>query len=125
MKTIAFFGTCEARSTKVLVSLRISRPFRLKGIHAKFPSGCENLVALRFYAANDDEAPSSGAPSGLSMLADYGQVDYVVGDGDTKRMEHEVEIDFGGSYLKVYANNTDFWPHGVDVQMFIEDLEGR
>jgi len=125
MKTIAFFGTVEARSVKTLVCGRLSRPYIFKGLDAKFPSGCENLVRLRFYISPDDSAPASGAPSGSSILEESGQVDYIVGDGDTKRLLHEVIVDFGGTFLKVYAENNDFWPHGIDVQMYLEELEAK
>jgi hypothetical protein len=125
MKTVAFFGSCAARSSLVLVSPRISTPFTFKRFHCKFESGCQNLLSLRFYYSSDDQAPSSGAPSGLSVLREYGQVDYVVGDGDSKHLEHEVEVKEGGSYFKVYAVNDDFYAHDVDVQMEIEISERR
>ena len=123
MKTVAFYGSCEARSSLVLVSSRISRPYDVHEIHAKFPAGSNNLLKLRLYESPDDQAPTSGAPSGVSMLADYGQVDYVVGDDDFKWVRHHVVIDTGGSYLKVYAVNDDFYEHDVDVQILIgEDV---
>lgn len=123
MKTIAFFGTVGAGANITLVSERISRPFRVTKIAARFALGCENLLALRFYNAADDDAPTAAPPCGVSMLDDYGQVDYVVGDQDSKIMDHEVIIKESGAYLKVYAENADAVSHSVDVQMTIEDLE--
>jgi len=125
MKTVSFYGTCSALSSLVLVSPRIGTPFVLKQIHVRFPVGCENKVLLRFYVAIDDYAPSSGAPSGVSLLSDYGQVDYVVGDGDEKKLENEVEVAEGGAFLKVYAVNKDYYGHDLDVQMYIEPLTRR
>ena len=123
LKTVAFFGTCAARATLVLVSPRISTPYQLARIRAEFPAGAANLVQLRFFVAPDDYAPTSGAPSGVSVLADYGQVDYVAGDDDIKDLSQEVDIAEAGSFLKVYADNTDYYDHDVDVQMTI-DLAG-
>jgi hypothetical protein len=125
MKTVSFSGLCDALSSKVLVSPRIARRFILKGIDARFAVGCENKLKLRFYYSRDDEAPTSGEPSGVSMLSDYGQVDYIVGDQDSKYLLHEVEVEEAGSYLKVYAVNDDYYDHAVDVQMYIEPMESE
>jgi len=122
MKTVAFYGTVSANSELTLVSPRICSGFALKRILVTFAPGCENLVALRFFYSLDDHAPSSGYPSGINVLRDYGQVDYVVGDDVQKNLDHEVEILEGGAYLKVHADNDDSYPHSVDVQMFIEPL---
>jgi len=122
MKTVAFYGTVNANGEVTLVSPRIATPFCLKRLLVRFAPGCENLVALRFYISLDDQAPSSGKPSGLNILDDYGQVNYIVGDDVLKDLEHEVESPGGGAYLKVYAINTDAYPHSIDVQMFIEPL---
>jgi len=120
MKTVSFYGTCEARSEKTLVTPRISTGYKIMAIHATFPLGCINLLSLSFYHSIDANAPSAGKPSGVSILMDYGQVDYVVGDGQKKEMQHECEMHERGSFLKVYANNTDFFAHAIDVQIFIE-----
>lgn len=106
-----------------MASPRITHPYSVRGIDAKFASGCENLMSLRFYTSADDQAPTSGAPSGVSILADYGQVDYVVGDNDAKHLVHDVMVAEGGSFLKVYADNDDYFDHDVDVQMTIEEVE--
>ena len=123
IKTVAFAGTVAARSSQVLVSKRIGTGFGLRRIHATFPPGCINLVYLRFYISPDDDAPASGHPTGVSVLRDYGQVDYVIGDDQKKELEHHVEQPEGGYYMKVYAVNDDYYAHAVDVQMFIELLE--
>ena len=125
MKTVSFSGTCTARAEKVLVSPFISHPFTIKRIHCRFPKGCDDKMKLRFYVSPDKDAPTSGEPNGSSMLRDYGQVDYILGDGDTKDMDHEVEMSEGGSYLKVWAVNTDYYPHLIDVQMYIEVIDRK
>lgn len=123
VKTVAFYGTVSAGLTKVLVSPRISRSFILKKIRAKFAPGQNNLVKLRFYSSADADSPTTGAPGGFSLLMEYGQVDYVVGDDDAKELINEIEVLESGSYLKVYAVNSDAYDHNVDVQMTIENQD--
>ena len=119
-KTVMFAGTCSARSELTLVSHRIMRPFQTKTFTIRFPTGTNNLMSLRFYYAGDPEAPASGRPSGISLLQDYGQVDYVRGEGIQITLDHVVADVHAGGYLKVYANNTDFYDHAVDVDIEIQ-----
>jgi len=119
-KTLAFFGTCAARSELTLVSPRISTPFLLKRVLATWALSCQDLMSYRVYITEDPSAPTTGKPMGISVLADYGQVDYLVGDGIQLDLHHEVPQPVGGSYLKVYADNQDFYPHDVNVQLEIE-----
>lgn len=123
MKTVSFHGSCAARSSKVLVSKAITTAYIISEIHATFALGCVNKLRLEFLIAHDDEAPSTGKPSGVSVLADYGQVAYVIGDNSKKIMGHNVESDSGGTYLKVYAVNDDFYDHDIDVQIMINEVE--
>lgn len=123
MKTVSFFGACQARSEKVLVTPRITYPYVVRKIHCRFALGCENKLKLRFYVSRDKDAPSSGPPNGYSMLREHGQVDFIVGDNDEKNLEHEVEVVEQGTWLKVYAENSDYFDHQVDVQMTIEEKE--
>lgn len=125
MKTVAFYGTVSANSDQTLVCPRIATPFSLKRLLVRFAPGCENLLKLRFYISLDAHAPTLGAPSGVNILEDYGQVNYLVGDDVLKDIEHEVDCAEGGAYLKVFADNDDSYPHSVDVQMFIEPLPRR
>ena len=125
MKTVSFHGTCAAGATVVLVSKRIGHPYEVKHITCTFAPGCDNLMQVKFYTSYDDEAPAAAEPSDISMLRDYGQVDYVIGNANQKRMEHDLEVNNSGSYLKVYANNSDTFDHSVDVQMEIEEKDRR
>ena len=122
MKTVSFFGVCALSAELTLVSKRIGHPYRIKHISTRFAPGCNNLMPLRFYTSLDDQAPATGEPSGISMLRDYGQVDYVTGNADTKEMDHELEVNEAGSYLKVYAVNADTFEHSVNVQITIQEI---
>lgn len=123
MKTVSFFGECAARTTKVLVSQPISHPYEVTGIRASFSNGCFNLLRLEVFISNDGDAASSGKPSGTSVLSDYGQVDYVVGNDEQVNMLHNVLVDHGGSWLKVYADNRGYEAQDVSVQITILPLE--
>lgn len=120
LKTISFYGVAPARSGVTLVSKRVSTPLRLRGIVATFPVGTLNLLLLRFYVSLDEEAPATTPPSGVSLLRDYGQVDYLAGDGEQFRLDHDVHVAEAGCYLKVWGVNTDFYDHAVNVQMTLE-----
>lgn len=119
-KTLMFAGTCSARSVKTLVSQRITRPFRTRQLTVRFAPGCSNLMALTFFAADDDQAPTTGKPSGISLLQDYGQVDSVRGDGEQIVLNHVIHVAAGGVYLKVHADNTDWYDHAIDLDVEIE-----
>lgn len=125
MKTVSFYGTCTAGSSKVLVSKHIGHPYNVTRIRARFAQGSNNTLKLAFYISPDNDAPATGSPTGVSMLQGYGQVDYVVGNDDTKDMPHNVKQHESGSYLKVYAQNSDGFDHSLDVQITIEELERK
>lgn len=120
IKTVSFSGVCAARAKNTFVSKRISTPFKLSDIHATFSIGCEDKLQLSFFISTDPSESTAGKPSGISILRDYGQVDYIIGNNTKKELKHNVEQRESGSYLKVYAVNDDFYQHKIDVQMFIE-----
>lgn len=124
-KTLMFAGTCSARSVLTLVSQRITRRYRTRQITCRFPVGTLNLLTLTPYLSGDDEAPAAGAPAGIKLLQDYGQVASIRADGEQIVLDHMVSPDTAGSYLKIYAVNTDFYAHAVDVDITIEvEMEG-
>lgn len=120
MKVLSFYDTCDARSTKVISSKRIKFRFRTKRFIFTFPLGCQNLLELSIYQSLDNDCPSSGKPNGISVLSENSNVDYVVGEGSQKILNHEVEVPEAGSYIKIYADNDDFYDHAIDVQVEIE-----
>jgi hypothetical protein len=105
---------------ETLVSQRIFVPWKLKRIITAFPPGCVNRLKLRFFYSPDGSTSPTGQPPGVSLLQDLGQVDYLIGDGIQLTLEHEVQCKERGSYLKVYAYNTDYFDHAINVQMIIE-----
>jgi len=119
-KAVAFVGVCAARSKNTFVSKHIGTPFRLEQIHATFPEGCIDKMKLSFFISTDPSESTTEAPNGISILRDYGQVDYIIGNNTKKELKHNVEQEEASSYLKVFADNEDYFPHKVDVQMFIE-----
>lgn len=119
-KTIMFAGTCLARAEATLASQRIMRPFRTREITARFAAGCADLLALRLYLSTDETAPTTGRPTGVSLLQDYGQVDSVRGDDVQIVLNHVIVEDPGGSWLKVHATNDDWYDHAINVDIEIE-----
>jgi hypothetical protein len=119
-KAIPFYGTCAARSELTLVSGRIGTAYTLAHIRARFAAGCQNLLKLRIYADESQAAPTTGPPSGMSLLRDYSPIDYLVGDDDTKDIDHQAPVAERGTWLKIYAVNDDWYDHAVDVQLTID-----
>ena len=81
-------------------------------------------MTLRFYLSDDDEAPTTGRPSGVSILEELGQVDYLTGEDEVVEIDHEIKVAHSNSWVKVWADNLDFNPHAVSVQIKI-DTEPR
>lgn len=118
-KLISFYGNCPAQATLTLVSARIGTPASVRRLRASFPAGCMNLMAIRLYASTDDQAPAAGEPSGTSLLADYGHVDYVTGEGEIVDVHHEISLPDAPNWLKIFAVNDDFYQHAVNAQLEI------
>lgn len=119
-KTVSFFGTCPASSRLTLVSDRIGHPYMVKHVRVSFADGPGNLMPLEFIISEDDEAPTAGRPSGISILDEYGQVAYIKGDGEVVEMVHEVDVPVANTWLKVYGNNADIDEHAINVQICIK-----
>jgi len=123
LKTINFTGTAPARERITLVSRRIAFPYQTREILVTFPAGCINLLQLSFHHSFDPYAPTTEPPADYSFLAENGQEGYVVGEAIQKRLFHVVECPEAGSYLKVHANNEDYYAHTIDVQMTIDSMD--
>jgi hypothetical protein len=115
--TISFFATVSASGNSTLVSQRISVPFVVHQVRASFALNTARTLKLRFFLSLDKSAPSALPLTGSNILADIGQVDYLVGDDDTKVLNTSFLSASGGAFVKVFAENTDVNDHTVDVQI--------
>jgi len=122
LMTVPFFGTCLASSEVTLVSKRINVPFRVARIRASFALNNNRTLLLRFFVSPDDTAPTTGKPTGVSILAERGQVDYITGDYEVKEFPTEILFKEAGYYIKVHATNNDTFDHTVDAQITVELL---
>lgn len=120
LRTLPFSGTCAAGSTAVLVSKRIRHPYSLIRIRASFAPGCEGLLSLRFYLSYDDEVPAAGPPSGVNILQELGATDYLIGDDQDRELQWQLNVPDSGTYLKVYAVNTDAFPHTISALLTLD-----
>ena len=123
--TASFFSTVAANSKKTLVSERINAPFETRLIVASFALNTARTLRLRFFVSPDDDNPTTTYPNGVNLLQLVGQVDYLVGDNEQKRVRFEVPEPLSGKWLKVYADNTDGTEHTIDAQIEIELLPRR
>lgn len=123
IKTISFFDTVSALSEKTIASDRISSPYEIQQIAASFALNTSRKLQLKFFDSLSSHQPSSGEPNANNWLTDYGQVDYIVGDGEKKVLTHNVQILTHPSYILIYANNTDSFIHTIDVLIQIKLIE--
>ena len=120
--TISFAGTVTAGTGLTLVSPRIASPFRVEKVLASFALNTNRTVQIKPFVAIDDAAPTTTEPSGINILEEFGQVNYVVGDDEQKEILQQFTNVTGGGYVKIYANNTDTFDHTVDVVVTISLL---
>ena len=118
--TLPFAGTVAAGGELTLVSQHLKFPYTIRSLHSSFALGCDRTTQIRFFRSPDDSAPTTGQPSGTDLLLQHGQVPYLVGDDEQKIFPHEFPVLERGSFLKVYAKNTDTFPHTIDAQIVID-----
>lgn len=119
---LSFYGTVSASSRNTLVSQQIRFPYVIDHIRVKFALGHEAKVQHKFFVSDDPVVVTSGEPTGLNILKQWGSVDYVVGDDDVLDMEDNTIVDRMGTWIKVFAINTDTVDHTVNVIVTIEDM---
>lgn len=117
--SIPFHGTVAANSMKTLVSKRITYPFRMTGARIHFALGTDRTLQVKIFLSPDPEDPDTEEPTGISVLAAAGQVEYVVGDDEPIQIPFNVLMKEEGMYLKLFANNTDSWEHTITGYVFI------
>ena len=123
--TVPFKGTCLANSTVILVSERLTFPYRTERIISSFALNTNHTLHLIPYLSWDPSTPSTGLPSGSSLFSPYGQVEYLSGDDEHEEHIHQTLVKRFGSYLKIYANNIDSFDHTIDVQIQITVIEEK
>lgn len=118
--TIPFKGICLANSELTLVSKRLNFRYITKKIIAAFALNTEHTLQIIPFLSYDPSSPTSGKPSGTSLFSPYGQIDYLSGDDEHEEHQHELVVSQVGTYLKIYANNTDSFSHTIDAQIQIQ-----
>ena len=119
-KPVIFAGTCPANSSLVLNSPLISRPFRVFRISATFALNQNRTLQLRFYVSSDNSTSTNLPLSGSNILRQAGQVYYLSGDDDTKRIEVDHYQRESNYYLKLLAVNSDAFDHTIDCIVELE-----
>ncbi len=118
--TLPFYGSVAAGGELTLVSQTLLFPYTIALLTASFALGTDRTLQVRFVMSGDPTAPAAGIPTGLDLLSIYGQVPYLVGDDERKEFPHEIEVPESGTYLKVYAYNTDTFIHTLDAHIIID-----
>ena len=123
--TISFKDTVTASTVKTLASKQIGFPFKFSRIHIYFPLGSDLLTQYRVYSSYDDNAPSSGEPSGINIFGTLGQVNYIVGANGWITIIDQTVVRERGTFIKVYMNNTDSADHTLVCVIEIDDDIGE
>ena len=124
-RTLPFYSTVEANSEKTLVSKKLSFPYITAEYRVHFALNTNRTLQVKFFHAQDDNAPSSGEPKDHNVFGTLGQIGYVVGDDETVKISDEVEIDHRDSYIKLYANNTDAFEHTIHAEVEVWQIMGQ
>ncbi len=119
-QTISFVGTVAAGSEKVLVSRILGFPFTVRKVTANFSLNQNRTVKISFFHSPDEDAPSSGKPSGSNLLQYSSNQPYLVGDDDSKNLRLDHFASSWPTWLKIHADNSDGFEHDIDCQIEIE-----
>jgi len=122
LATIPFFSTVAASATAVLISKRINVPFKVKAVRVSFPLNMNRTVQFSFFVSDDNDTINTARPTGANIFAQLGQVEYLVGDDETKELPVELEVEQAGKYIKLMVVNADTFEHTIDAQMIVELL---
>lgn len=118
--TIMFNITAGAGAVAKSYSRVLRRPWKLKNIYVAFPPGCNRLVEVRAFVANDDQAETGANNDAQNILQDLSTTPYFVGDGDYRYIQHEQAVKERGKYIMLEATNNDGVDHVIDAFVEIE-----
>lgn len=119
---LSFYGTVGIGAVNTFVSQGLRFPYVIERIRVKFALGHIGLVQHRFFVSPDSDVVVAGVPNGLNILAQYGNVDYVLGDDDVMEMYDQTVVNEAGTWLKVCVYNADAVAHTINVLITIDDL---
>lgn len=120
VKTIPFHGTVAAHSRATLVSKIITAPFELQRVRVSFALNTNRTLRVEFFISPDDSAPTDKPLTGISVLSELGQVDYLVGDDNQVDVPMRILVTTANMRMKVFADNLDSYEHSIDAQVFIQ-----
>lgn len=121
--TIPFHFDVSFSDTVIECSKRVTSAFRTREVVGSFALGSDRTVRLRYYVASDNLETAAALVGATNLLAFAGQVDYMIGDDETKRYPVEVEFPTRGLYVKISGENTDSVNHTVDAAVVLELLD--
>lgn len=113
--TMPFYGTCGAGARVTLVSRKLPFPFISQVLSVHFALNTAGTLQVSFYVSPDAEAPTAGPPSGLNLLAVFGEVGYLAGDDDRITVQMQWHTREAGEYIKVHAINSDVFDHTINA----------
>jgi len=119
-QTIAFSGSVDGLAKKTLVSQYITVPFKTLSVGAFFAPNTNRTLNLEFFVSPDASAPTAKPLTGTNVLAALGHVGYIAGEAERRKVSAEIGPFSAGQYLKVFADNTDTFPHTIDAEIEIE-----
>lgn len=125
MKSIYFYDTVDAFSEKTLVSKRIRIKYRDVKVRVHFVLNTNYTLQIKPIISLDNNAPTTGEPLGSNFLDQLSQVDYLVGDDEVKEVNYYLDVEQVGTWFKIYANNTDSFPHTIDVAVHITEIKPK
>lgn len=108
-----------------LVSKRLNFPYKIRELSSSFALGQDRTMQVKFFQAGDSKASANELPNGTDLLGMYGEDAFLTGDDDTKLVPVSAIVDTSGTWIKVYAKNTDGFPHTIDCYVVLELTDRR
>ena len=118
--TIPFKGICLANSELTLTSKRLNFFYITRKIVVAFALNTAHTLQIIPFLSFDPTTPPTGKPTGTELFSPYGQVAFLSGDDEHEEHIHELTVTRSGTYLKIYAKNTDSFDHTIDAQIQIQ-----